>query len=140
MSGTIKSSGFSYGDYHIDSGDANIAYYNSTLDIRDATLYVGRGSVKAKGQYNFDSGDFSVDSTIHDAEIASFTQNLSYPVSGVMNGRVLVNGKNSIITVIEGDVRGSISFPVVLQWTQHRLRSVSPAITLMWLLLVIWEW
>ena len=107
VSGTIKSSGFSYGDYHIDSGDANIAYYNSTLDIRDATLYVGRGSVKAKGQYNFDSGDFSVDSTIHDAEIASFTQNLSYPVSGVMNGRVLVNGKNSIITVIEGDVRGS---------------------------------
>ena len=41
---------------------------NGTVDIHDASLYIGNGSVKAKGQYGIDSGEFSIDGTIHNGE------------------------------------------------------------------------
>ena len=63
------------------------------LDIHDASLYIGNGSVKAKGQYGIDSGEFSIGGTIHNAEIAPFTQNLSTPASGIVNGEFSVKGK-----------------------------------------------
>lgn len=77
------------------------------MDIHDASLYIGNGSVKAKGQYGIDSGEFSIGGTIHNAEIAPFTQNLSTPASGIVNGEFSVKGKNSDITSIEGNIVGT---------------------------------
>ena len=105
--GTIKSNEVSYDDYRIDSGEANFIYSDGTVDIRDATLYIGDGSVNGRGKYNVDSGDFSVEGTIHNAEIAPFTQNLATPISGIVNGDFAVIGKNRNITALEGNVIGS---------------------------------
>ena len=107
VSGTIKSNEVSYDDYRIDSGEANFIYSDGTVDIRDATLYIGDGSVNGRGKYNVDSGDFSVEGTIHNAEIAPFTQNLATPISGIVNGDFAVTGKNRNITALEGNVIGS---------------------------------
>ena len=107
VSGSIKSNAISYDSYHIDSGEANFSYFDGTVDIHDASLYIGNGSVKAKGQYGIDSGEFSVDGMIHNAEIAPFTQNLSTPASGIVNGEFSVKGKNSDITSIEGNIVGT---------------------------------
>ena len=107
VSGTIKSNEVSYDDYRIDSGEANFIYSDGTVDIRDATLYIGDGSVNGRGKYNVDSGDFSVEGTIHNAEIAPFTQNLATPISGIVNGDFAVIGKNRNITALEGNVIGS---------------------------------
>lgn len=107
VSGSIKSDAISYDNYHIDSGEANFSYSNGTVDIHDASLYIGNGSVKAKGQYGIDSGEFSIDGTIHNAEIAPFTQNLSTPASGTVNGEFSVRGKNSDITSLEGNIVGT---------------------------------
>ena len=107
VSGTIKSNEVSYDDYRIDSGEANFIYSDGTVDIRDATLYIGDGSVNGRGKYNVDSGDFSIEGTIHNAEIAPFTQNLATPISGIVNGDFAVTGKNSNITALEGNVVGS---------------------------------
>lgn len=104
VSGTIKSNEVSYDDYRIDSGEANFIYSDGTVDIRDATLYIGDGSVNGRGKYNVDSGDFSVEGTIHNAEIAPFTQNLATPISGIVNGDFAVTGKNRNITALEGNV------------------------------------
>ena len=70
VSGSIKSDAISYDSYHIDSGEANFSYSDGTVDIHDASLYIGNGSVKAKGQYGIDSGEFSIGGTIHNAEIS----------------------------------------------------------------------
>ena len=107
ISGSIKSNAISYDNYQIDSGEANFSYSNGIVDVHDASLYIGNGSVKAKGQYGIDSGEFSIDGTIHNAEIAPFTQNLSTPVSGVVNGGFSVRGKNSDITSLEGNIVGT---------------------------------
>ncbi|MDU3514063.1 MAG: translocation/assembly module TamB domain-containing protein [Veillonella sp.] len=107
VSGSIKSDAISYDSYHIDSGEANFSYSDGTVDIHDASLYIGNGSVKAKGQYGIDSGEFSIGGTIHNAEIAPFTQNLSTPASGIVNGEFSVKGKNSDITSIEGNIVGT---------------------------------
>ena len=107
VSGSIKSNAIEYDNYHVDSGEANFSYSNGTVDIHDATLYIGNGSVKAKGQYGTDSGEFSVDGTIHNADIAPFTQSLSTPVSGVVNGEFSLTGKNSDITSIKGNILGT---------------------------------
>ena len=107
VSGSIKSDAISYDSYHIDSGEANFSYFDGTVNIHDALLYIGNGSVKAKGQYGIDSGEFSVDGTIHNAEIAPFTQNLSTQASGIVNGEFSVKGKNSDITSIEGNIVGT---------------------------------
>ena len=107
VSGSIKSDAISYDNYHIDSGEANFSYSNGTVDIHDASLYIGNGSVKGKGQYGIDSGEFSIDGTIHNAEIAPFTQNLSTPVSGTVNGEFSVRGKHSDITSLEGNIVGT---------------------------------
>lgn len=107
VSGSIKSDAISYDSYHIDSGEANFIYSDGTVDIHDASLYIGNGSVKAKGQYGIDSGEFSIGGTIHNAEIAPFTQNLSTPASGIVNGEFSVKGKNSDITSIEGNIVGT---------------------------------
>ena len=80
-----------------DSGEANFIYSDGTVDIRDATLYIGDGSVNGRGKYNVDSGDFSVEGTIHNAEIAPFTQNLATPISGIVNGDFAVTGKIEIL-------------------------------------------
>ena len=107
VSGSIKSDAISYDSYHIDSGEANFSYSDGTVDIHDASLYIGNGSVKAKGQYGIDSGEFSIGGTIHNAEIAPFTQNLSTQASGIVNGEFSVKGKNSDITSIEGNIVGT---------------------------------
>ena len=107
VSGTIKSNEVSYDDYRIDSGEANFIYSDDTVDIRDASLYIGDGSINGRGKYNVDSGDFSVEGTIHNAEIAPFTQNLATPISGIVNGDFAVTGKNRNITALEGNVIGS---------------------------------
>ena len=107
VSGSIKSNAISYDNYQIDSGEANFTYSNGIVDVHDASLYIGNGSVKAKGQYGIDSGEFSIDGTIHNADIAPFTQNLSTPVSGVVNGKFSVRGKNSNITSLAGNIVGT---------------------------------
>ena len=107
VSGSIKSNAISYDNYQIDSGEANFTYSNGIVDVHDASLYIGNGSVKAKGQYGIDSGEFSIDGTIHNADIAPFTQNLSTPVSGVVNGKFSVRGKNSDITSLAGNIVGT---------------------------------
>lgn len=107
ISGTVKSNAISYDQYQIDSGEANFSYSDGVVDIHEAALYIGNGSVKAKGQYGVDTGEFSIEGTVHNAEMANLTQDLSTPVSGTVNGEFAVEGKNSDITSLKGNLLGT---------------------------------
>ena len=61
---------------------------------------------KVKGQYVVDTGDFDAVANVHNLSLDTFTQDLTMPITGTVDGEIHVLGKNNQVTDPVGAVQG----------------------------------
>ncbi|MFR6482210.1 MAG: hypothetical protein ACLUPK_01435 [Veillonella sp.] len=92
----------------MDRVQGNVVYDNGLVRIDDAQLSIGAGNAKVKGQYVVDTGDFDAIANVHALSLDTFTQDLTMPITGTVDGEVRVLGKNNQLTDLVGAIEGRI--------------------------------
>ena len=90
----------------MDRVQGNVVYDNGLVRIDDAQLSIGAGNTKVKGQYVVDTGDFDAVANVHNLSLDTFTQDLTMPITGTVDGEIHVLGKNNQVTDLVGAVQG----------------------------------
>ena len=102
----IGGDGISYKGYHVDRVQGNVVYDKGLVRIDDAQLSIGAGNAKVKGQYVVDTGDFDAVANVHALSLDTFTQDMTMPITGTIDGEIHVLGKNNQLTDLVGAVQG----------------------------------
>lgn len=106
VDGHITSDSIQYEGIGLDRLSADVMYDNHVLKVINGQASIGNGLVEADATYHTDTSEFSVAAVGKSLDLSKLQDITGYDVTGIVNGHVMVTGRDGQLTYINGTLHG----------------------------------